>query len=448
MRQNVESAQHPGRALLLLRAAVALFAALASSPGAFSEDLRTVILVPGITGSKLRDVETGKVVWGEGRNLIFPRDGAYALARPLGGGKQRLEAFAVIEHIRLLGVIRREIYGPVLRRLEKAGYQRGVLARSRPDDTLFAFAYDFRQDVQQISGLLARALETLRQERGSERLRVSLICQSTGGNICRYLAKYGGVPLEDAEDGSSVGLEAIEIEKLILVGTASGGSLRNLQFLLQGRSYISGFGRPMLPEVLFTFASLLEDLPAYTNDVFIDSSGRRLEIDLFDAANWQTYGWSVFAQDVKSRLQKAGRHDLFGDEAKRLEHLRWALDRARRLHRLLQSDVAGVTLPQYYSVQNADEATISRALLLRTDEGWSTLFPGDPQLERLPGRQTAPLDRMTTPGDGHASKDSQRALSAQEAAKMARPTLYVEGKHFTLILNPAAEEFIVEVLAR
>ena len=39
-----------------------------------------VIVVPGITGTRLRDGESGKLVWGSARNVFFPRDGGYRLA--------------------------------------------------------------------------------------------------------------------------------------------------------------------------------------------------------------------------------------------------------------------------------------------------------------------------------------------------------------------------------
>ena len=40
---------------------------------------RTVIVVPGLTGSKLVDSDTGEMVWGRGSNLFSPDDGGYNL---------------------------------------------------------------------------------------------------------------------------------------------------------------------------------------------------------------------------------------------------------------------------------------------------------------------------------------------------------------------------------
>ena len=44
-------------------------------PLARAEVRTPVVLIPGITGSKLRDRDTGTVRWGNTRSLFFPRDG-------------------------------------------------------------------------------------------------------------------------------------------------------------------------------------------------------------------------------------------------------------------------------------------------------------------------------------------------------------------------------------
>ncbi|MGD2115650.1 MAG: hypothetical protein PVG07_11390, partial [Acidobacteriota bacterium] len=163
------------------------------------------MLVPGLTGSKLRSRRTGETVWGSGIGLLFPRDGGYGFARPISNSisdpasnRKRLEAYAVLETIRL-GPFRRGIYGPLLRSLEARGYRRGRLdppsagveRRIDPGASLYTFAYDWRESAVWAAAELAEALEELRRARGAERLQVDLICQSSGGYVCRWLAKYG-----------------------------------------------------------------------------------------------------------------------------------------------------------------------------------------------------------------------------------------------------------------
>ncbi|MCP4559385.1 MAG: hypothetical protein GY837_02580, partial [Bosea sp.] len=187
---------------------------------------RPVILVPGITGSLLRDRETREIIWGTGYRLVSPHDGGYSVARPISGRPApELEAFAVIEKLRL-GTVEKDIYGPIARLLETNGYRRGDLNAPRPEDDLFLFPYDWRLDNEVAVRELLEKLEGVRQARGEDRLAVDLICQSNGAHICRYLVKYGDAPFADAEAGRAAPPAAIDVVKLVLVGTSNGGSLR------------------------------------------------------------------------------------------------------------------------------------------------------------------------------------------------------------------------------
>ena len=402
-----------------------------------------VVLVPGITGSKLRDRETGEVVWGDGINVVAPRDGGYSLARPLlPKGPPRLEAFEVISRLRLALVIRKEIYGPILRLMEESGYQLGRLDDPLPGDDFFPFPYDWRQDMAATARGLFRKLEKLAPEMLNRiPLRVNLICQSTGGQVCRYLVKYGESSLAEAENGLRSVPEGIEIGKVILVGTANGGSLRTLRELNRGRSYLGRIGRKWEPETLFTFPALYQDLPSYHEDLFIDADGTALDVDLYDAASWERYGWSVFDSDVEQRLAERDRPDLFADRVSRRGFLTRMLSDAHRFQRLLERDVEGSSPAAYYSIQNNAAATPHRAVLMRADGRWRTLFSGDQEMSRLR------LDSLTTAGgDEHATVASQKWLSATEKQRLARPTLYVEGGHFDLILNPIAKSRLIGFL--
>ena len=405
-----------------------------------------VILVPGATGVELRDPATGKFVWGKGINLVRPHDGGYALALPIEPGATAapgLETGEVIEEIRLAGLFRKPVYGPVVDLLSDNGYQRGNLADPRPDDTFFLFAYDWRQDNVASTALLLERLETLRRVRGMPRLPVVLICQSNGAHICRYLAKYGGASLAEAEAGRAQRPASIEVEKLILVGSSNGGSLRILRELDRGRSYVSLVGRKWQPETLYTFRSLFQDLPAYRSDLFLDEQGEVMEVDLYAAAAWQTFGWSVFAESTARRLNKKARADLFGDDENRLDYLQRTLDSARRFQEVLASDSPSFGQPDYYLIQNSDVDTPERAILVEKKGAWKTFFTGDRWLEKRPD-----LSKLaTTSGDGHAGTESQLWLSPQEHERMVGEPYQVEGGHFDLILNPATLKHLVDILS-
>jgi hypothetical protein len=404
-----------------------------------------VVLVPGITGTGLRDPATGKLVWGNGAAVIRPHDGGYALAKPIRDDSQRrggrLEPTGVMLEVRL-GPIRKEVYGPIVELLEGHGYRLGDLESPRPATDLFLFAYDWRDENAVSAARLANRLESLRRARGEESLAVDLVCQSNGAHVCRWFAKYGGASLEEAEAGVAGSPRRVRVRKLILVSSSNGGSIRNLVWLTRGRRYLSLIGRRWSQEAIFTIRAIYEDLPVFRDDLFIDSSGEQLAVDLFDVESWRRYGWSIFSAPVARRIERSGRDDLFGDAAERQAFLGRALDRARRFHRQLRRDVAGFAGVSYYMIQNVQAETPLRAVLTRRGDRWRARFLGDRWLRRRPELERRVIDA----GDGHATAESQLWLTRQERLAMVHAPARVDGNHFELILEPEARRRLLAYL--
>jgi hypothetical protein len=257
------------------------------------------------------------------------------------------------------------------------------------------------------------------------------------------MTKYGNLTLEQAEAEMEQESRAIQVQKLVLIGASNGGSLRVLRELNRGRKYVAWIGRTWAPETLYTFVSLYQDLPAYTDDLLVDEKGARVAADLYDLASWQRYGWSIYGEESARRLA-AGRHpELFGDAQVRERFLARALDRARRLQRLLRRDVRRFEPRRVYLIKNSHNETASRAVLVRSHDRWMTLFTGDPELERDPALRS----KVTVAGDGHATVESQMWLSPLELERLAWDPVDIEGEHFEVILNPETEKHLLEILA-
>lgn len=393
-----------------------------------------------MTGVVLRDSGTGEVVWGLGRNLIQPKDDGYGLALPLvpSSGQPVLEPVAPIEQLSLFG-IHKPIYGPIRTLLTEAGYVPGRLQSPRAGETLFFFAYDWRRDLTESAAVLRRQLEELRRVRGNERLEVDLICQSSGAHLCRYLAKYGAAPLDQAEAGRLPA--TLAVRRLVLVGSSNGGSLRILRELDRGRRYLPLIGRWMRPEVTFTFPSLFQDLPIYRRDLFLDEAGRPLDVDLFDPESWRRYGWSIYGGSTARRLRDA---PFLGGPTERDAYLRRTLAAARRFQELLRADAPGFGQTRIYVVGSADQPTPDRAILVRKGKEWRTFFTGDAFLRRRPKLR----DLATAHGDEHATLASQDWLSSQEQAALALPPRRVRGGHFEALLTAETRRFLLEALGR
>ncbi len=405
-----------------------------------------VIYVPGSTGTELRERESKEIVWGRGRQLVLPRDGGYAFARPIhyapDSDESRLEVTDAIREIRLAGIFSQDVYAPIVKLLENNGYRLGDLDAPGPGDTAFLFPYDWRLDHRLAAARLLERLEALRESRAEEHLAVDLICQSNGAYICRYLLKYGGATLGEAEAGTARPPERLNVRKMILMGNSNGGSLRMLREMHRGRSYIFLLGRKLRPEVLFTMPAFYQDLPVVRRDLFLDAAGEPLDVDLFDAESWRRYGWSVFAPGVRERIAKRGGEYLFGDEERQMEYLSRVLDQARRFQRLLGRDVPGFGATRYYMLQSKALETPDRAVLIEKNGAWETLFTGDKKLKRL-----GEAHRLATAqGDGHGTVDSQMWLSPQEKKALAADPFYVDDDHFELILQPETHRRLLDYL--
>lgn len=405
-----------------------------------------VIVVPGITGSKLRSSTDGELLWGEGKQVLRPKDGAYALARPIDLDLQEaetgVEAPAVIDEMRLFGgLVRKAIYGPVSAALEGQGYRVGSLEDPRAEDTLFHFPYDWRGDNIVAAHRLADRLRGLAESRGEGALPVDLICQSNGAYICRYLVKYGQATLQEAEQGIRRPVPGIVVRKLILVGTSNGGGLRILREVDRGRTYVAGLGRRMTPEVIFTFPAIYQDLPSYIERPFVDGQGHPLDLDLYDAATWAEQGWSIFHPEAEQRAD--ARPDLFADRRARIDFLRRCLERSKRLHQVLRRDLAEAPATRYYLLQNGYYSTPHRALVKRSAGGSRLLFGDDKELRDAPYLRAL----MSAPGDGHATLESQHHLAPQELEAMAAEPFLVAEKHFELFIDPSTLRRLMDFLA-
>jgi hypothetical protein len=399
-------------------------------------DRTPLVIIPGITGSKLRDRDSGEIAWGSARGFFFPHDGGHALARPIPSGTaDALEAAGPILRVELLGIWKIDVYASLARLLEANGYRLGRLDDPRPDDTFFFFSYDWRQSNVSAVRALADQLENLRRVRGEDTLRVDLLCQSNAARIARYFLKYGPASLDEAERAAARRPPEIEVDKLILLGTANGGGLRTLRDLNRGRKYVALVGRKLQPETIFTMWSVYEALPFYGSGWFIDAAGRPVDADLGDAHDWRRFGWSIYGHAAAKRLRQARRADLFGDEVQRFEFLSEALARAGRLHRALVADVADPADTRYYSIQSKSQPTPERARLRRRGDRWRTDFTAD---RRGPA--------VHVPGDGHATLASQSWLSPQELDAFAREPAYVDAEHRKIVLSREAHLRILEFL--
>lgn len=384
-----------------------------------------VIFVSGITGVVMYDREAERVTWGDFRSAFVPRDLGYPIAQPIGEAKDRIEAREVIEEFRFGPLYRREVYRPLVTSLESNGYRR--------NENLFLFSYDWRRSNVESARRLVRFVDDVANARP-----VILLCQSNGGYLCRWAVRFGDVGLAEAELGV-VRHSRSPIVDVVFLGTTHEGSIRILREVNRGRTYVP-FGRFFSPEVFFTFPSLYQDLPPWRRDLFIDAEGRAVEVDLFDAREWERYGWAIFGRAASERA--ALRPDVFAGREERLAFLQRALDDARRFHVVLRDGPSPPELVRYHSVQSRTRRTAHRAMLAKRDGRWETLFIGDDAVDSRPELESL----MTTMGDIHAGVDGQDALAGPEKARLAGPVVEVDADHLGVVQSPDSHREILRII--
>ncbi len=178
-------------------AAITLLAALVSTAAHIPvsaqtpalEPVRPLVLVPGLLGSRLcRPGPDGElsVVWGTVASIgEFP-----SLA--MDGTPNTIEPCGLIREVTYLGVYTQEVYSPLIKRLESAGYKEG--------ETLFLFDYDWRLSVFDNAQRLANYVD----ESIPDDQTIDIVAHSMGG-----LVELVGVAIETDQPAYQTGQAAM-----------------------------------------------------------------------------------------------------------------------------------------------------------------------------------------------------------------------------------------------
>jgi len=279
-----------------------------------------VIVIPGILGSKLRDSESGQLVWGAfEKSTADPEspEGARLVAIPMKMGvplselKDNVHSDGALDRVKvsLFGLpIELNAYINILSTLGAGGYLDDQLASNKlnnidyGDDhfTCFQFDYDWRLDNVENAKRLNDFIEEKRayileeyKSRGMAKddVKFDIVAHSMGGLLTRYFLRYG--PNDLPKDGSTpeVTWEGAEhVDKVIIIGTPNAGAVGAVENLLEGRD----FG-PLLPKyepaVIGSMPSLYQQLPRSRHRAILDEN--RNEVDIMDADLWIENGWGL-----------------------------------------------------------------------------------------------------------------------------------------------------------
>ena len=320
-------------------------------------DLNPVIVIPGLTGSKLVEGGTGRVVWGTfAGDYARPQrpEDARLIALPMREGASLRELRddvlpnGVLDKLRVkaFGIpINLQAYSQILVALGIGGYRDESVALAGEVDwgddhfTCFQFDYDWRRDNVENAQRLHRFIqekrayvrEEIRRRYDVDRpnLKFDVVSHSMGGLLLRYYLRYGAADLP--ADGSPPEITwagAADIERAILIAPPNAGTLESIQQLVGGRNY-GPFAR-YSPSLLGTFPSGYQMLPRGRHEMVI-FDGEPIE-DLFDPELWKRLQWGLASPDAEETISWL--LPEVSDPAVRrriaLDHQRKSLDRARQ----------------------------------------------------------------------------------------------------------------------
>ena len=367
-----------------------------------------VILIHGIMGSKLRDIDSLEEIWfGNLFKLLFSNFTSVKLAinpETLEPVENRLEAFEIADQ-----AAGTDFYRAIIDTLQKfAGYKISTPGVFDPEvkRKLYLFNYDWRQDNQLSATKLSKFIKQIKQDHQNPDLEFDIIAHSRGGLITRYYLRYGEDDVLNDND-FPLNLEgAKNIRKVILLGTPNLGSVGAVRSFIQGLKV----GLRNVPtEVLATMPSIYQLFPHSINNWIINEKGEALDMDVFDIETWRSLNWSIFDPNVRNRItkdQQNGERYLETLEAYFAKHI----ERARRF---VWSLTIPVENPGYRLVVMGGDCELTPArMLLERDNDGQTIIRLKPNKIKNPHPGVDYNALMLEPGDGTVTKASLLARDA------------------------------------
>jgi pimeloyl-ACP methyl ester carboxylesterase len=220
--------------------------------GAATRD--AVVVIPGIMGSKLVEVESNDALWG------LDKAGWFLSAWTTGEALRRLEVTdeeraGRSDRIKAVGLLRAPAFAPVLKGFEPyTDLLTGIGRALAHKEALCEFPYDWRLSVEHNAGQLARLVDWhLSRWRahpsGSADANVVLVAHSMGGLVARYFTHVLG--------GAS------DVRTTVTLGTPYYGAVKAAYILSAGRGAPVPLPRKRLRKLVQHMPGLYDLLPFY-----------------------------------------------------------------------------------------------------------------------------------------------------------------------------------------
>lgn len=328
-------------------------------------DRNPVILIPGILGSKLQDLDSKATVWGAfSPGAIIPnKPGSKRLiGLPLAFGKSLPEIkdsvvpSGALDKFRITllpGItISPAAYARILKVLGAGGYaddtfgQAGSIDYGHDHYTCFQFSYDWRRSSADNAAELDKFIRAKREHVIAQRkkrfpnrkfkpVKFDIVAHSMGGLLTRYYLRYGAQKLPAKGTPTLNWAGAKYVEKVAIVSTPHYGSplaITNLTNGLKPTPFVPRYD----PVLLGTMPSGYELLPRQRHGLLLDPV-TNAKLDPLDPALWIKNEWGMANPKYAKTLTELLPHIPSAEERKKIarEHLVKSLHNARQFHRAL-----------------------------------------------------------------------------------------------------------------
>jgi pimeloyl-ACP methyl ester carboxylesterase len=235
------------------------------------------VVIPGIMGSKLRDKQTGELVWLDPgsvpKNPLQWNGWLDRVLRTLAYPNNNLEVAGIMDQLVFVPPwAKQEHYTRLLTALQRMGYRSAGTDAPGQGPVVYSFAYDWRQDNRVSARQLGEAIDAWRTRHpGAE---AWIIAHSMGGMVARwYIEREGG--------SSRVG-------RLLLMGSPWDGAPKAMHMLFDGFTFLRRWPSILnMSErsraVVRTFPSAYQLLP-HSRPFLRDVHGQ--PVDVFAERGW------------------------------------------------------------------------------------------------------------------------------------------------------------------
>ena len=384
-------------------ASISLSVLLLSLPVLAQTGKPPVIIIPVITGSQIVNPRTDNSVW---LNLKRDKDDDIRLpmtSTVLSRNRDGLRATDIIREVKVPVLPDVEVYQSLLDALKEKGYTEAEWSKPKAADVFYVFPYDWRRDNVENARLLISKIDAAKRSLRRPALKFDVIAHSMGGLIARYAAMYGNADLPAPRTRSHPNWAgAKHFNKIMMFGTPNEGSFSAFEVLHEGYPLVAGRRLPLIddfrPEDVFTSPALFQLLPRDAASHILNKDLLPLNIDVFDPANWEKYGWGAigdpkFLSKLRDAPQLAKKNpeikpDRPGKDAglddriisqttyaQVRAYLASVLSRARRFQDALAVPVQSSPV-QFYMYGGHCEPTLNGAVLVLDEKKntWETTF--------------------------------------------------------------------------